>query len=73
MTFLLRTSSKRGISLSKACISASILEKKLRKLQIRPSAVEMALTLATVAVAVGLKSSASAVELWPSVQHGFTY
>ena len=42
-------------------ISASILEKKLRKLQIRPSA--------TVAVSVGLKSSAKAVELRPSVQH----
>ena len=47
--------------------------KKLRKLQIKPSAVGIASNSATVAVAVGLKSSATAIELRPSVQHGFTY
>ena len=40
--------------------------KKLRKLQIKPSAVEWPQSSAT--VAVGLKSSATAVELRPSVQ-----
>ena len=43
--------------------------KKIRKLQIRPSVVEWPQTSATIAVAVGPKSSATAVELRPSVQH----
>ena len=43
--------------------------KKLRKLPIRPSAVEWPQTSATVVVAVGLKYLARPVELLSLVQH----
>ena len=50
-------------------ISAHILEKTTKNSNFSLGRRYWPKTSATVAVAVGVKSSATAVELWPSVQH----